>query len=189
MSDAATLQALVARCALRDQAAFAELYRLTAPRLYAVAFRLLRRHDWAEEVLQESFVSIWSHLGEYDAHRSAPLTWMTAVVRNRSLDWLRRPNLEHGREDYDELAGAVPDEGLLAPERMLQDARDAGALHECLQALSSTQRQSIALAYLHGLSHGELAAHLGQPLGTVKTWVRRGLDKLRECMDAMVKGS
>jgi RNA polymerase sigma-70 factor (ECF subfamily) len=183
MDDAHLLQALAARCALRDQAAFAELYRRTAPKLFAVALRILRRRDWAEDVLQESFVNIWNHFGEYSAQKSAPLTWMTAVVRNRSLDWLRRPNLEQGREDYDELAGRLPDEAALQPERLLQDARESRGLHECLDRLSSSQRQSIALAYLHGLSHGELAAHLGQPLGTVKTWVRRGLDKLRECME------
>jgi RNA polymerase sigma-70 factor (ECF subfamily) len=183
MTDPEQLRALAARCALRDQSAFAALYRQTAPKLYAVALRILRRQDWAEEVLQESFVNIWNHFGEYSAQKSAPMTWMTAVVRNRALDWLRRPNLEHGREDYDELAGAMPDDPVRRPERRLEDARDARALHACLDALGERQRQAIALAYLHGLTHGELAAHLGEPLGTVKTWVRRGLEKLRECMD------
>jgi RNA polymerase sigma-70 factor (ECF subfamily) len=183
MTDLDRLHALAARCALRDQVAFAELYRLTAPKLYAAALRILRRQDWAEEVLQESFVNIWNHFGEYSAHKSAPMTWMTAVVRNRCLDWLRRPNLEQGRADYDELAAGVSADPAWQPERLLEGTRDARALHSCLETLSSSQRQSIALAYLHGLSHGELAAHLRQPLGTVKTWVRRGLDKLRECME------
>jgi RNA polymerase sigma-70 factor, ECF subfamily len=183
MSDADPLHALAARCTLRDQAAFAELYRHTAPKLYAVALRILRRRDWAEDVLQESFVNIWNHFGEYSAQKSAPLTWMTAVVRNRCLDWLRRPNLEQGRDDYEELAGNLADDPARGPERLLQDAHQARALHACLETLGERQRQSIALAYLHGLSHGELAAHLREPLGTVKTWVRRGLEKLRECMD------
>jgi RNA polymerase sigma-70 factor (ECF subfamily) len=183
MTDAELLHALAARCILRDQAAFAELYHHTAPKLYAVALRILRRRDWAEEVLQESFVNIWNSFPEYSAHKSAPMTWMTAVVRNRSLDWLRRPNLEQGRDDYDELAGNLPDDPAGQPERLLQDAHDARALHGCLEALSASQRQSIALAYLHGLSHAEIAAHLRQPLGTVKTWVRRGLERLRECME------
>jgi RNA polymerase sigma-70 factor, ECF subfamily len=183
MTDLDRLQALAARCALRDQVAFAELYRLAAPKLYAVALRILRRQDWAEEVLQESLVNIWNHFGEYSAQKSAPMTWMTAVVRNRCLDWLRRPNLEQGRDDYDELAAGVSDDPAWQPERLLEGARAARALHGCLETLSSSQRQSITLAYLHGLSHAELAAHLRQPLGTVKTWVRRGLDKLRECME------
>jgi RNA polymerase sigma-70 factor (ECF subfamily) len=183
VSDADHLQALAARCALRDHAAFAELYRHTAPKLYAVALRILRRRDWAEDVLQESFVNIWNHFGEYSAQKSAPMTWMTAVVRNRCLDWLRRPNLEQGRDDYEALASSLADDPAWTPERLVQDALQARALHACLQTLSDRQRQTIALAYLHGLSHGELAAHLREPLGTVKTWVRRGLEKLRECMD------
>jgi RNA polymerase sigma-70 factor (ECF subfamily) len=183
MVDNDAIAELMARCALRDQRAFAELYRHTAAKLYGVAIRILRREDWAQEVLQESFVNIWNHISEYSAARSAPMTWMTAIVRNRALDWLRRPNLEHGNEDYDLLVEAVPDESPGA-ETMLGSARDAAALAECLKTLSGNQRQSIALAYVHGLSHGELAMHLKQPLGTVKTWIRRGLEKLKGCLEA-----
>jgi RNA polymerase sigma-70 factor (ECF subfamily) len=173
---------LMARCALRDQRAFAELYRHTAAKLYGVAIRILRREDWAEEVLQESFVNIWNHIADYSVARSAPMTWMTAIVRNRALDWLRRPNLEQGGEDYDLLVEAVPDEAP-GPDLLLGDTRDARALAECLKQLSGNQRQTIILAYAHGLSHGELARHLKQPLGTVKTWIRRGLDRLKGCME------
>ena len=176
------LSDLLARCALRDQRAFAELYRMTSAKLYGVAIRILRRNDWAEEVVQESFVSIWNHIVEYSAARSAPMTWMTAIVRNRSLDWLRRPNLERGDEDYDLLVEALPDESA-GPDVALANSRDAMALAECLKQLSSDQRQTIVLAYTHGLSHGELAQHLKQPLGTVKTWIRRGLERLKGCMD------
>ena len=173
---------LMARCALRDAQAFAQLYRHTSGKLYAVALRILRREDWAEEVLQESFVNIWNHVGEYTAQKSAPMTWMTAIVRNRALDWLRRPNLEHGSEDYDLLLDAVPDP---APglDAALQGRREARALADCLDVLSADQRQCITLAYAHGLSHGELAQHLQEPLGTVKTWIRRGLGKLKGCLE------
>jgi RNA polymerase sigma-70 factor (ECF subfamily) len=173
---------LMARCALRDQRAFAELYRLTSAKLFGVAIRILRRNDWAEEVLQESFVNIWNHIVEYSAARSAPMTWMTAIVRNRALDWLRRPNLERGDEDYDLLVESTPDEAP-GPDIALGNSRDAMALAECLKQLSGNQRQTIQLAYSHGLSHGELAEHLKQPLGTVKTWIRRGLERLKGCMD------
>jgi len=172
----------MARCVLRDQRAFAELYRMTSAKLYGVAIRILRRNDWAEEVLQESFVSIWNHIVEYNAARSAPMTWMTAIVRNRSLDWLRRPNLERGDEDYDLLVESLPDEGA-GPDLALGNSRDAMALAECLKQLRGDQRQTIVLAYTHGLSHAELAEHLKQPLGTVKTWIRRGLERLKGCMD------
>ena len=176
---------LMARCALRDQRAFAELYRQTSAKLYGVAIRILRRQDWAEEVLQESFVNIWNHIADYSTSRSAPMTWMTAIVRNRALDWLRRPNLERGDEDYDLLVEALPDDAP-GPETLLGNSRDARALADCLKQLSGNQRQTIMLAYAHGLSHGELASHLKEPLGTVKTWIRRGLDRLRGCMDGKI---
>ena len=182
MAEPEILADLMARSALKDQRAFAELYRHTAAKLYGVALRILRRQDWAEEVLQESFVNIWNHLGEYSAARSAPLTWMTAIVRNRALDWVRRPNLERGGEDYDLLLEGTPDEGG-GPEQALADSRDARALARCLEQLPASQRQCITLAYVNGLSHSELAQHLREPLGTVKTWIRRGLERLKSCLD------
>jgi RNA polymerase sigma-70 factor (ECF subfamily) len=142
----------------------------------------LKRNDWAEEVLQESFVNIWSHIVDYSSVRSAPMTWMTAIVSNRALDWLRRPNLERGDQDYDLLVESMPDDAA-GPDIALGNSRDALALAECLKQLSGNQRQTIMLAYAHGLSHGELAEHLKQPLGTVKTWIRRGLERLKGCMD------
>ena len=182
MLDNATLHDLMARSALRDQRAFAELFRYTGPKLFAVALRILRREDWAEEVLQESFVSIWNHAEGYSSSKSAPMTWMTAIVRNRALDWLRRPNFEAGDENYDLLEESVADEGD-GPDVLLGKAREGHALAECMKELSSNQRQSITLAYIHGLSHGELAEHMKEPLGTVKTWIRRGLDRLKGCLD------
>ena len=181
MVDGDHLTRLMARCVLRDQRAFSELYRYTAAKLYGVALRILRRQDWAEDVLQESFVNIWNHVEEYSASKSAPMTWMTAIVRNRALDWLRRPHFEHGSPDYDLLVESVPDEAR-GPEALLALGEDARALADCLAQLSASQRQSIMLAYLHGLSHAELAEHMREPLGTVKTWIRRGLDRLKTCM-------
>ncbi len=177
---------LLARSALRDRRAFAALYRQVSAKLYAVALRIVRRHDWAEEVLQESFVNIWNHIDEYSPQKSAPMTWMTAIVRNRALDWLRRPNLERGGDDYDLLVEAAPDEAP-GPERVLADAREAKALELCLQTLGGGQRQCITLAYVHGLSHAELAQHMREPLGTVKTWIRRGLQQLKACLEGRGK--
>ena len=182
-SQTAWLAALLARCALREQAAFAELYRATAPKLFGVAVRILRRQDWAEDVLQECYVSIWHHAADYAVARSAPLTWMTSIVRNRCLDWLRRPYPESGGDEYDIAAAAWHDEGPGPLERLLA-AAEASALARCMEELESRQRQSIALAFFHGFSHSELAAHMRQPLGTVKTWVRRGLLRLKDCLGA-----
>jgi RNA polymerase sigma-70 factor (ECF subfamily) len=179
----ATLADLVARSALHDRRAFAALYRHTSAKLYAVALRIVRRQDWAEEVLQESFVNIWNHIGDYSADKGAPTTWMTAIVRNRALDWLRRPGVERGSEDYDALVAGLSD-AAPSPEQLVAGARDADRLARCLRELSGIQRQCITLAYVQGLSHAELAAHMQEPLGTVKTWIRRGLERLRVCMEA-----
>lgn len=175
------LAALLALCALGNQQAFADLYRATSAKLFGVTLRILRREDWAEEVLQESYVNIWNHAGDYAAHKSAPLTWMISIVRNRSLDWLRRPRQENSGEQYDIAVEAWQDE-TPGPLEQLAQARDASALADCLGALDNKQRQTIMLAFFHGLSHSELATHLKQPLGTVKTWVRRGLERLKNCL-------
>jgi RNA polymerase sigma-70 factor (ECF subfamily) len=180
---AAQLAALLGQCALGSHAAFAELYRATAPKLFGVAVRILRREDWAEDVLQECYVSVWNHAADYAAAKSAPLTWMASIVRNRCLDWLRRPHLESGGEEYSIVAESWAADAP-GPMEQLLAAADAGALARCLRQLDSKQRQSIALAFFHGLSHSELATHLREPLGTVKTWVRRGLARLRDCLSA-----
>jgi RNA polymerase sigma-70 factor (ECF subfamily) len=143
----------------------------------------LRRQDWAEEVLQECYVNIWNHAGDYAVQKSAPLTWMTSIVRNRCLDWLRRPQQEATGDEYDIAAEAWQDDAPGPMERLLA-ASEAAALARCLHELDAKQRQSIMLAFFHGLSHSELASHMKQPLGTVKTWVRRGLERLRTCLGA-----
>ncbi len=177
------LGALLARCALGDHRACAELYRLSSAKLFGVALRIVRREDWAEEVLQESFVNIWNHAAEYALDKGAPMTWMTSIVRNRSLDWLRRPRNEDTSDDYDLIVESVCDIAP-GPLEQLAAAAQAQALARCLQQLDGSQRQSIVLAFQQGLSHSELAAHLQQPLGTVKTWIRRGLERLKGCLSA-----
>jgi len=175
------LAELLAQCALRNQRAFAELYGLTSAKLFGVALRILRRRDWAEEVLQECYVSVWNHAGDYAVQRSAPLTWMTSIVRNRSLDWLRRPQHEATGEEYDIAVEAWQDDSA-GPLERLAASSEAAALARCLGQLDGKQRQSIMLAFYHGLSHSEVAGHMKQPLGTVKTWVRRGLERLKVCL-------
>ena len=181
--DALALQLaeLLAQCSLKNHNSFNKLYQLTSAKLYGVALRILRRQDWAEEVLQECYVNIWNHAGDYAVAKSAPLTWMTSIVRNRCLDWLRRPQTEATGEQYDVAVEAWQDDAP-GPMEQLVASTEAAALARCLRTLDQSQRQSIALAFYHGLSHSELAAHLKQPLGTVKTWVRRGMDKLKICL-------
>ena len=170
----------LASCARRDRAAFASLYEATAAKLYGVALRILRREDWAEEVLQECYVSIWTHAPDYRAGLAAPMTWMTSIVRNRCLDWLRKPRLEVADEDGAFTESAESENP--GPLAQLERAKDAQALARCLKGLEARQRQAIALAFYDGLSHAELASHMREPLGTVKTWVRRGLLRLKDCL-------
>jgi RNA polymerase sigma-70 factor, ECF subfamily len=179
----AKLMELLARTALSDQKAFAELYRLTSSHLYAVALRILRESAAAEEVLQESFVNVWHHAGSYIAGKSQPLTWLTSIVRNRCLDQLRRREVDTITMDDEEHGMTFADERP-SPLDMLVAGADARAVKACVETLDAGQKQAIALAFYQGLSHSELAQHLAQPLGTVKSWVRRGLDRLRACLEA-----
>jgi RNA polymerase sigma-70 factor (ECF subfamily) len=141
----------------------------------------LRRQDWAEEVLQECYLSVWNHAGDYAAARSAPLTWMTSIVRNRCLDWLRRPQPEATGDEYEIAVDAWRDENP-GPVEQLMAAGDAAALARCIQLLEGRQRQGIMLAFFHGMSHSQVASHMKEPLGTVKTWIRRGLERLKGCL-------
>jgi RNA polymerase sigma-70 factor (ECF subfamily) len=148
------LSDLLARCALRDQRAFATLYQFSSAKLFAVAVRITRRKDWAEEVLQEAFVNIWNHAAGYSSAKSAPMTWMSAIVRNRALDWLRRPREVEIDEEHEELMASLADESP-GPEELLRRSLEAGELAECMKALTEEQRRSITLAFFYGLSHGD----------------------------------
>ncbi len=178
------LSDLLAHCALRDQRAFATLYQLSSAKLFAVAVRITRRRDWAEEVLQEAFVNIWNHAAGYNSTKSAPMTWMTAIVRNRALDWLRRPREVEIDDEHEELMASIPDESP-GPEELLRRSLEVGELAECMKTLTEEQQRGITLAFFYGLSHAELAEQMRKPLGTVKTWIRRGLDRLKGCLDEL----
>ena len=181
---ASALGQLLARTALSDQAAFGDLYRRTSGQLYAVALRILRDRAMAEEILQEAYVSVWHNAGTYDAAKSQPLTWLVSIVRNRCLDQVRRRDLATvplARDDDDvelEIPSDTP-----TPVEMLLNGAEAHSVRECVDTLEGSQKQAIALAFYHGLTHAELAAHLRQPLGTVKSWIRRGLERLKRCLD------
>jgi RNA polymerase sigma factor (sigma-70 family) len=178
----ARLMELLARTALADQSAFEQLYRMTSSHLYGVAMRILRESAAAEEVLQESFVNVWHHAGSYVAARSQPLTWLTSVVRNRCLDRLRRRDVDTVNIDDEEHAMAIADRSPMPLELLLSGA-EANAVRRCVETLDAGPKQAIALAFYQGLSHSELARHLKEPLGTVKSWVRRGLERLKACLD------
>jgi len=183
------LSQLLSRAGLGDRAAFATLYELTSPHLFAVVRRICRDRAQAEDILQEVYVNVWRSAGGFDAAQSQPLTWLTSIARNRAIDGLRRaqtqPQLQSATTDndedpdvYDTTADDQP-----GPLDLLSRASDARALSHCMQDLSAPQRQSLALAFYDGLSHAEVADKMGEPLGTVKSWVRRALLSLKSCLE------
>jgi RNA polymerase sigma-70 factor, ECF subfamily len=181
------LATLLAKTGLGDRHAFAALYETTKSKLFAVSLRIVRERHLAEEVLQDSFVKIWHHAADYATTKSAPMTWMTAIVRNRSLDIVRRPNLEVADED-DFFTLNVEDERPTPPDS-LATKRDEAHIVRCMHGLEGEQHKAISLAFFQGLSHSEVANKLGKPLGTVKTHIRRGLVKLKTCLDGHVNDS
>jgi RNA polymerase sigma-70 factor (ECF subfamily) len=185
-ADPAELQALLSRTALGDRAAFRRLYDVTAPSLLGVALRILNRKDRAEDVLQEAFVNVWHRAGSYTSTVSPPMTWLTAIVRNRALDQLRSEvRFAADSLDDDESAETYDvEDDRPNPLGLLEQAADALRIRGCLDAIDGPQKQCLALAYYHGLSHSEVAAHLASPIGSVKVWLRRGIDKLKRCLEA-----
>ncbi len=187
------LSRLLAQAGLGDRAAFAQLYERTSGHLFAVVLRIQRDRGQAEDLLQEVYVSVWKAAASFDAARSQPLTWLTHIARNRAIDSLRRagaqPRLESSSRDEDDerpdITEALADDGP-GPLELLHRASDARELKHCMDHLSPPQRQSVALAFYDGLSHAEVAEHLKQPLGTVKSWVRRALQTLKSCLERAV---
>jgi len=178
------LIALLDRVALSDQAALKELYDLTSSKLYGVAVRVVTNREWAEDVLQEAFLNIWRIAGDYKASLSPPMAWMGLVVRSRGLDFLRRRTSDRAdvMQELDDVISDTVAGNSPNPLDMTQASEQANALHLCLSKLDNKQREVVSLAYMRDLSHAELAEQLKLPLGTVKTWIRRGLEQLRGCM-------
>jgi RNA polymerase sigma-70 factor (ECF subfamily) len=182
LPDNAEFDALLDRCAAHDQAALAALYERAGPQLLGILMRILRNRALAEDALQDVFVRVWQQASQFDARRGRALGWLVSIARNRAID-LQRSQRITVVLDAAELQGA---EQL----RVDGDAERAEygsaqrALGRCMAALGAVQRRCLVLAYQHGLTQEKIALSLGEPLGSVKSWVRRGLQNLRECMQS-----
>lgn len=171
---------LLSATAQGDRLAFADLYRQTAGKLYAISLQMLRRRDLAEEAVQEAFVRIWHNAGDYQQEKGTVLTWMISIVRYRALDMLRATKSR--RETGDEGLEEALDEQ--SPEQELYEQRDRVRIDRCMDRLDEGQRQAIEMAYFRGLTHMEVCDQMEAPLGTIKTWIRRGLERLKRCLES-----
>jgi len=179
------LAALLPRVALSDRAAFEQVYRATCAHLLGVAFRILNNRERAEEVLQEAFVNVWHSAAGFNASVAGPMTWLINIVRNKAIDALRAGKTERVSTIAldDEVLAVAADEAQ-QPQELLDQSLTKLRITGCMGELGASQRQALALAYYRGMVHTEIAQALRAPLGTVKAWVRRGLDKLKACLEA-----
>lgn len=175
---AKTLEYLIGRTALGDKKAFAELYSLMAPKLFGVSFRILKDKHEAEDVLQDAFVKIWQKADQYAMGRATPVAWLATIVRNQSIDRVRaRAKPTEQIDDHFELADSDP-----SPEQQTISAQITKQIDLCLGQLKPDHARCVRRTYLGGWSYQQAADELKVPINTVKTWIRRSLLSLKECL-------
>jgi RNA polymerase sigma-70 factor (ECF subfamily) len=175
------LAAALARVAAGDRAALAIVYQDTSAKLFGICLRILKDRSEAEDVLQDVYVTVWRKAAAFDPGRASPITWMVAIARNRAIDRLRARGAG-GRLEPIEAADSVSDPAPAAVERV-ELAQQHQRLTRCLEELDARHSTAIRAAFLDGATYEELAARMNVPLGTMKSWIRRGLVKLRACLE------
>jgi RNA polymerase sigma-70 factor (ECF subfamily) len=179
LDSADDLAGLLSRVANQDRAAFASIYRAVSPKLYGIVLRILRRRETADDVLQDVFVTIWRRAGDYDRSAGAPISWMSAIARNRAIDEVRKSRLMPVSADAEQFE--IADPGKL-PTDMIEDAQSVKRLEQCLEGLGQPRAELVKLAYLEGWSREALGKKYGHPAGTIKTWLHRSLQQLKDCL-------
>ncbi|MBC7982524.1 MAG: sigma-70 family RNA polymerase sigma factor [Candidatus Obscuribacterales bacterium] len=176
------IEQLLSRCALRDEKALDELYRLVSARLLGVLIRILKQRALAEEALQDVMVRVWQRADQYTAYRGRAMAWLMSIARYRAIDLLRsqRPHTSIDDASEESLTDTAAED--FVDTTLSQRMRNA--LTDCLGRLNQEQQRCISLAFVEGYSHDQIATAIGSPLGTVKSWVRRGLLSLKQCLDA-----
>ncbi|MEO3415276.1 sigma-70 family RNA polymerase sigma factor [Roseovarius sp. CAU 1744] len=179
MSSAEEIEDLIGKVSLGDRRAFDQLYNLTNAKLFGVCLRVLNNRASAEDVLQETYMKVWRYAERYARGGTSPMTWLITIARNTAIDKLRA---HRDSEDIDgmseTLAGAGP-----TPEQVAVATGEAGRITDCMKELEEPRDKAVRGAYLEGLSYAELAEKLNVPLNTIRTWLRRSLISLRECME------
>jgi RNA polymerase sigma-70 factor (ECF subfamily) len=173
---------LLTSIAAGDRSALSALYQRTSAKLYGICLRILPSEDDAQDVLQEVFLTVWRKAGRYDQSKASPITWLAVMARNKAIDRLRS-----GRAPTDGLdaAAEIPDDGPSALE-VIEQEEERTRLARCLERLEPNQSAMIRAAFLDGATYAELAQREAVPLGTMKSWIRRGLSRLRKCLEQPV---
>jgi RNA polymerase sigma-70 factor, ECF subfamily len=179
MLTSAELVWLLAAVARGDEAAFERLYAATRAKLYGVVLRILKRHDLADEIVQETYVRVWRGAAQFDPKLATPITWMVAIARNRAIDYVRR-KVEASIEEEPqamEMAADMPN-----PLAHRERSEELKRLLACMGKLEPERQRLVLLAYYGGWSRDQLAAKFDKPVNTIKTWLRRSLLEIRECL-------
>lgn len=170
------------RLAEGDSAALEEIYQSTRVKLFGICLRILGDQKEAEDALQDVYINLWQRADRYDPERASPISWLATFARNRAIDRLRTGKVRGGAVPVEE-AAPLPDETPLA-DILLVDAEQSAQIHKCLAALDERTQTHIRSAFFDGYTYAQLAEHADVPLGTMKSWIRRGLQKLRACLEA-----
>ena len=161
-----------------DKAAFELLYKATSLKLYGIVVRILGRRDVADEILQEVYVRVWQRAGDFDPATGSPITWLAAIARNLALDEVRRKTAR-SLDEFPEILELPSDDD---PAATLEHNEELLRLYRCLEGLGAERRELVHLAYHYGMTREEIANRFGRPVATVKTWLRRSLAQLRDCL-------
>lgn len=181
-SDNLSLQHLLQASADGNENAFADLYARTSPKLYALLLRILKTRDLAEDALQECYVRIWQNAERYDAARGAPMAWLATIARYRALDMLRARKPDSSLDAADDSPVDEIEAPVDGPEEYALSSEGVSRLDSCMQGLAPEQRNIVLMAYYQGYTHTEISQRMNTAIGTVKSWLYRGLTKLRDCL-------
>ncbi|MEO9214358.1 MAG: sigma-70 family RNA polymerase sigma factor [Rhodanobacter sp.] len=175
------LNQLLQQAGRNDQKAFAELYKRTSSKLFGVCLRMLRDRGEAEEVLQETYTTVWRRAASFDASRASAITWLVTLSRNKAIDRLRQ-HREELLDDPSRLDETVDEQP--TPAAGAETSQEYQRLQHCLDELEPQQQSSVREAFFTGATYNELATRCKVPLGTMKSWIRRSLMQLRTCLDS-----